>query len=291
MSGQSLSESYSNHWSTLIPGGLEAAKKVSADTGCDLLYEIIPGEVRVVCLVRVDLPVFPGDDYYLFQCHHVQRRSVERHLETHSSLEDHHHVHMAEQQVVKNRRRRQWGLGGYNNNQFGGLNGLYHQQQPWRMPQQQTPAIDPNTPFDNSMNLNDPRFPLMWYVNRGGMLDMNVQGAWELGITGKNIVVTILDDGVEKGNPDLVANYDPQASADVNDNDPDPTPRYDLIDSNRHGTRCAGEVSASANNSICGVGIAYDSKIGGVRMLDGDVTDAVEARSLSLNSQHIDIYR
>ena len=159
------------------------------------------------------------------------------------------------------------------------------------MPQQQTPAIDPNTPFDNSMHLNDPRYPLMWYVNRGGMLDMNVQEAWELGITGKNIVVTILDDGVEKGNPDLVANYDPQASADVNDNDPDPTPRYDLIDSNRHGTRCAGEVSASANNSICGVGIAYDSKIGGVRMLDGDVTDAVEARSLSLNNQHIDIYR
>ena len=26
-------------------------------------------------------------------------------------------------------------------------------------------------------------------------------------------------------------------------------------------------------------------------MLDGDVTDAVEARSLSLNNQHIDIYR
>ncbi len=28
----------------------------------------------------------------------------------------------------------------------------------------------------------------------------------------------------------------------------------------------------------------------GVRMLDGDVTDAVEARSLSLNPHHIDIY-
>ena len=58
----------------------------------------------------------------------------------------------------------------------------------------------------------------------------------------------------------------------------------------RHGTRCAGEVSASANNSICGVGVAFNSRIGGVRMLDGDVTDAVEARSLSLNNQHIDIY-
>ena len=30
--------------------------------------------------------------------------------------------------------------------------------------------------------------------------------------------------------------------------------------------------------------------LSGVRMLDGDVTDAVEARSLSLNPQHVDIY-
>lgn len=31
-----------------------------------------------------------------------------------------------------------------------------------------------------------------------------------------------------------------------------------------HGTRCAGEVSASANNNICGVGVAYNSKVAGV---------------------------
>lgn len=67
-------------------------------------------------------------------------------------------------------------------------------------------------------------------------------------------------------------------------------PHYDMTDSNRHGTRCAGEVAATANNSMCAVGIAYGSSVGGVRMLDGDVTDAVEARSLSLNPQHIDIY-
>ena len=159
------------------------------------------------------------------------------------------------------------------------------------MPKRQTRAIDPNPGFDNPMNFNDPAYPFMWYVNRGGMLDMNVQEAWKMGITGKGVVVTILDDGIEKNNTDLIANYDPQASADINDNDTDPSPRYDLVNSNRHGTRCAGEVSATANNSICGVGIAYDSKIGGVRMLDGDVTDAVEARSLSLNNQHIHIYR
>ena len=45
-----------------------------------------------------------------------------------------------------------------------------------------------------------------------------------------------------------------------------------------------------AYNEYCGVGIAFNSSIGGVRMLDGTVTDEVEARALSLNPGHIDIY-
>ena len=32
----------------------------------------------------------------------------------------------------------------------------------------------------------------------------------------------------------------------------------------RHGTRCAGEIAMSANNKYCGVGVAYNSKIGGI---------------------------
>ncbi|EFX76306.1 hypothetical protein DAPPUDRAFT_306271 [Daphnia pulex] len=130
----------------------------------------------------------------------------------------------------------------------------------------------------------------MWYLNRGNGLDMNVQEAWAEGITGKGSVVTILDDGLEKDHPDIIRNYDPMASFDVNDHDDDPSPRYDATDSNRHGTRCAGEVAAQGNNSICAVGIAFNANIGGIRMLDGEVTDAVEAHSLSHNSQHIDIY-
>ncbi|XP_973131.3 furin-like protease 1 isoform X5 [Tribolium castaneum] len=137
---------------------------------------------------------------------------------------------------------------------------------------------------------SDPKWPSMWYLNRGNGLDMNVIPAWLEGITGKGAVVTILDDGLEKDHPDLVQNYDPLASYDVNSHDSDPSPRYDMIDSNRHGTRCAGEVAATSNNSVCALGVAHGAQVGGVRMLDGDVTDAVEARSLSLNPQHIDIY-
>lgn len=36
---------------------------------------------------------------------------------------------------------------------------------------------------------------------------MNVQGAWAEGITGNGVVVTILDDGLEKDHPDLYKNY------------------------------------------------------------------------------------
>nr|KAI8769278.1 furin-like [Biomphalaria glabrata] len=57
-----------------------------------------------------------------------------------------------------------------------------------------------------------------------------------------------------------------------------------------HGTRCAGEVAAHADNNVCGLGVAYNARIGGVRMLDGDVTDSVEAQSLGLNFDHIHIY-
>lgn len=136
----------------------------------------------------------------------------------------------------------------------------------------------------------DPKFNDQWYLHNSNRRDLNAKGAWELGYTGRGVVVSILDDGIEKNHPDLMQNYDPDASYDVNDADPDPQPRYTQLNDNRHGTRCAGEVAAVANNGICGVGVAYNAKIGGVRMLDGEVTDMVEAQSLSLNPQHIDVY-
>lgn len=137
---------------------------------------------------------------------------------------------------------------------------------------------------------SDPKFGQQWYLYNPNHHDLNAKGAWEQGFTGKGVVISILDDGIEKNHPDLIQNYDSDASYDVNDGDSDPQPRYTQLNDNRHGTRCAGEVAAVANNGICGVGVAYNARIGGVRMLDGEVTDMVEAHSLSHNPQHIDIY-
>lgn len=198
-----------------------------------------------------------NDDWFHMEHRSVAKRSTEPHFEVHQRLTKDYRVRRAEQQRAKSRTKRDLII---------------------------------KRPSNILTMLNDERWPQMWYLNRGKGLDMNVQGAWAEGITGNGVVVTILDDGLEKDHPDLYKNYDPQASYDVNSHDEDPMPRYDLVDSNRHGTRCAGEVAATANNSLCAVGVAFGAGVGGVRMLDGDVTDAVEARSLSLNPQHIDIY-
>ena len=36
---------------------------------------------------------------------------------------------------------------------------------------------------------------------------MNVKAAWQKGYTGRGVVVSILDDGIEKDHPDLKRNY------------------------------------------------------------------------------------
>uniref|UniRef100_A0AAZ3SCX2 P/Homo B domain-containing protein n=1 Tax=Oncorhynchus tshawytscha TaxID=74940 RepID=A0AAZ3SCX2_ONCTS len=136
----------------------------------------------------------------------------------------------------------------------------------------------------------DPFFNQQWYLVHSEAFNQNVVAAWARGYTGKGVVVSILDDGLETSHPDLAENYDPLASYDMNDNDPNPETQYSLTRPRRHGTRCAGVVAAVANNGMCGVGVAHQAKIGGVRMLDGQVTDLIEAMSLNLNQKHIDIY-
>lgn len=150
---------------------------------------------------------------------------------------------------------------------------------------------------DIGITMNDPLFTKQWYlVNTGQIdgtpgLDLNVAEAWELGYTGKGVTIAIMDDGIDYLHPDLADNYNAEASYDFSSNDPYPYPRYTKDWFNSHGTRCAGEVSAAANNNICGVGVAYSSKVAGIRMLDQPfMTDIIEASSISHMPQVIDIY-
>ncbi|XP_052829695.1 neuroendocrine convertase 2 [Octopus bimaculoides] len=143
----------------------------------------------------------------------------------------------------------------------------------------------------------DPFYPKQWYLKNNGQsggiegLDLNVNMAWSKGFTGKNITTAIMDDGIDYLHEDLRDNYNADASFDFSSHDPFPYPRYTDTWFNSHGTRCAGEVAAKRDNSKCGVGVAYDSKVAGLRMLDQPyMTDMIEANAMGYKPNEIDIY-
>lgn len=61
---------------------------------------------------------------------------------------------------------------------------------------------EPEQVVEDTRNIpTDPYFPLQWYLRNTGQnggkprLDLNVQAAWDQGITGKNVTTAIMDDG------------------------------------------------------------------------------------------------
>ncbi|XP_060091637.1 neuroendocrine convertase 1 [Heteronotia binoei] len=200
------------------------------------------------------------ENHYLFRHKSHARRSRRSATHITKRLADDHRVSWVEQQYEKKRSKRSI-LGNSAENRF-----------------------------------NDPMWNKQWYLQDTRMspslpkLDLHVLPVWQKGLTGKGVVITVLDDGLEWNHTDIYNNYDPEASYDFNDNDHDPFPRYDPTNENKHGTRCAGEIAMQANNLKCGVGVAYNSRVGGIRMLDGIVTDAIEASSIGFSPDHVDIY-
>lgn len=149
-------------------------------------------------------------------------------------------------------------------------------------------AIEKQEKFMKILSIADPIFHEQWHlfnpIQTGH--DVNVTDLWLEGITGQNATVAIVDDGLDMHSLDLKDNYYAEGSWDFNDHDPEPAP---VLSDDRHGTRCAGEVSAVRNN-VCGIGVAYDSKIAGIRILSKPISDMDEADALMYKNQHNQIY-
>lgn len=155
-------------------------------------------------------------------------------------------------------------------------------------PVEKTPGELKGLEIAKTFNILDPIFPEQWHlfnpVQEGH--DLNVSGVWAQNITGKGSIVCIIDDGLDMDSIDLKANYYAEGSYDFNDKGPEPRPR---LSDDRHGTRCAGEVSA-VRNEACGVGVAFDSKIAGIRILSKPISDTDEAVAMNYGFNKTQIY-
>ncbi|KAK3208249.1 hypothetical protein GRF29_77g94665 [Pseudopithomyces chartarum] len=222
-----------------------------------------------------------------------------------SALEDHHvfkaptHKHdivdSAVQELKRRRRKREVGA------EYHVLDSVRFTQKQklkprhWkrsRIPEdpraKESDAVKAQRKIANQLQIKDPIFEEQWHlfnvVTPGN--DINVTNVWTQGITGKNVTACIVDDGLDMDSRDLKDNFFAEGSYDFNDHEDLPVPK---LSDDHHGTRCAGEVSAGRNDA-CGVGLAYDSRISGVRILSGEITDIDEALAINYKMDMNDIY-
>ncbi|KAI9843405.1 MAG: pheromone processing endoprotease [Sclerophora amabilis] len=140
----------------------------------------------------------------------------------------------------------------------------------------------------HSLDIQDPIFLQQWHLYNPIQVgqDINVTGVWRQGVTGKNTTVCIIDDGLDMYSDDLKDNYFAEGSYDFNDKGLEPRPR---LSDDHHGTRCAGEIAA-VKNDVCGIGVAWDAKVSGVRILSKQISDADEAVAMNYAFQSNQIY-
>jgi subtilisin family serine protease len=115
---------------------------------------------------------------------------------------------------------------------------------------------------------NDEYFPKQWHLHNTGQTggtpgaDIRAPEAWEITTGDPNIVVAVLDMGVDTSHPDLINNLVP--GYDFYENDPFPDPALAGA-ANAHGTQCAGLVAAQGNNSIGVTGVTWNCKVMPIR--------------------------
>ena len=138
------------------------------------------------------------------------------------------------------------------------------------------------------LGISDPIWNEQWHlfntISPGH--DINVTGVWLDGNLGQNSTIAIIDDGLDMYSDDLKQNYFAEGSYDFNDHTDEPKPR---LAADHHGTRCAGEVAA-AKNDVCGVGVAYESKVAGLRILSKSISDEDEAVAINYAMDRTQIY-
>ncbi|NNK48640.1 MAG: S8 family serine peptidase, partial [Gemmatimonadetes bacterium] len=161
--------------------------------------------------------------------------------------------------------------------------------------------IEPNYILTAVETPDDARYDELWGMNNTGQTggtagaDISAEMAWDVFTGNSNIVVGVIDTGVDYNHPDLVDNIwtnpgeipgngiDDDGNGYIDDihgwdwvnDDADP------MDDNGHGTHCSGTIGGVGNNGTGVAGVNWDVRIMGLKFLSaggsGSTADAVSA--------------
>jgi len=165
-----------------------------------------------------------------------------------------------------------------------------------RIAKVRTIDCEPNQVVSMTRTANDTYQSLQWAVkNSVEGYDMRLENAWDKTTGSRNVIVAVIDSGVDYTHPDLQANMwrnpneiasngiDDDANGVIDDmygynaasNTGNP------MDDNGHGTHVAGTIGATGNNGLGLVGVNWQVKIIGVKFLEangnGDLNNALKS--------------
>lgn len=159
-------------------------------------------------------------------------------------------------------------------------------------------VIEPNfiyRAFDLPANTpNDPKFGELWGMKNIGQndssgragtagADINAPEAWAVETGSHNVIVAVIDTGVDYTHPDLAANAWSGTDAEGNTihGFNAITGALDPMDDHSHGTHCSGSIAGVGDNGVGVAGVAWKAQIQGVKFLSGSgggtLADAIKA--------------
>ena len=168
---------------------------------------------------------------------------------------------------------------------------------------------EPNVRFHASATPDDPSFTQLWGLHNVGQTvsgspgtadaDIDAPEAWDVSTGSADVVVGVIDTGVDYTHPDLAANIWVNPGEDCSacrtdgiDNDGngyvDDWRGWDFLnddnnpfDDNGHGTHVAGTIAAVGDNGLGATGVSWSARIMPLKFLGangaGDAADAVRA--------------
>jgi subtilisin family serine protease/uncharacterized membrane protein len=144
---------------------------------------------------------------------------------------------------------------------------------------------------------NDPRLPELW-----GMPQIHAPDAWDISTGSTDVVVAVIDTGIDYSHPDLAANIWSAPSAFTVQVGGGAitcaagthgfnaiTRTCDPMDDHDHGTHVAGTIGGVGHNGTGVVGVNWTTRMIGVKFLDsqgsGTIADAIDAIAFAIEAK------